>query len=64
MRSLECRLLQPSVNTVPRSVTAGEAAVRLWSGVQCRPYTKLNTVASGRFSLSTEVGGVSEVACE
>lgn len=39
--SLECRLLQPSVNTVPRSVTEG-FAVRLWSGVQCGPYTKLN----------------------
>ena len=64
MRSLECHLLQPVVNIVTRSVKAGEATLRFWSRVQCRPYTKLHTVTSGRFSLSTEVEGVSEIACE
>lgn len=47
--------LQPVVNTVTRSVRAGDATLRFRV-----EYTKLNRVTSGRFSLSTEVEGVNE----
>lgn len=55
--------LQPVVNTVTRSVRAGDST-QVSGRVRYRPYTKLNRVTSGRFSLSTEVEGVNEATCQ
>lgn len=52
--------LQPVVNTVDSVSESRRRCAQVSGRVWYRPNTKLNSVTSGRFSLSTEVEGVNE----